>query len=137
MAEIFVSTILFQGVSYLITAVNVMNTVRFYSEIQHKVSYIWMRKTPTKKEISATMTILNQTTEATGNMYMAYESVNQNSSDSKKEKTYNKKQTHKLKSHSKNINMGKKGKIANSIIDFVNYMGVYREQRREAARERN
>jgi hypothetical protein len=137
MAELFVSTIIFQGVSYLITAVNVMNTVRFYSEIQHKVSYIWMRKPPTKKEMSATMTILNQTTEATGNLYMAYESVNNKSENSKKDKTYNKKQTHKLNSHSKDIHMGKKSKMANNILDFVNYLSVYREQRREAARERN
>jgi hypothetical protein len=134
MAEILVSTILFQGVSYLITAVNVMNTIRFYSEIQNKVSYIWIRKPPNKKQVMATLTILNQSTEATGNLYMAYDSVNNNS---KKEKTYNKKQTHKLKSHHKGITMGKKGRIANSILDFMNYICVYREQSREASRERN
>jgi hypothetical protein len=51
MAEIIASTIVFQDISYLVTAVNVMNTIRFYSEIQNKVSYIWLRTTPTKKEL--------------------------------------------------------------------------------------
>ena len=138
MAEILVSSIMFQGVSYLITAVNVMNTIRFYSEIQHKVSYIWMRKPPSKKEISATMTILNQTTEASGNLYMAYGSIGNETKNSKKIKTYNKKQTHKLNSHSKDIHMvKKKGRIVTNILDFVNYICVYREQSREASRERN
>jgi hypothetical protein len=94
-------------------------------------------KTTKQKEISATMTILNQTTEATANLYIAYESVNGNSDDSKKDKTYNKKQTHKIESQPKNIRMGKLSKIATSFIDIVNHVSVYREQRREARRERS
>lgn len=136
MADLLVSTIIFKGVSYLITAVNVMNTVRFYSEVQHKISFIWMRKPPSKKEISATMTILNHTTEATGNMYMVYESVNNDSNSSKKDKTYKKKKTHKLKSQPKDIHMGKKSRIVSSILDFANDINVFFIRRSEAARKR-
>jgi hypothetical protein len=135
MAEILVSTILFQGVSYLITAVNVMNTIRFYSEIQNKVSYIWIRKPPNKKQVMATLTILNQSTEATGNLYMAYDSVNNNS---KKEKTYNKKQTQKLNSHHKGINMKKKrGIIVTAFSDLLSYICVQNDKWNENSRERS
>ncbi len=136
MAELFISSILVNGVGYLITAINVMNTIRFYTEVQNKVSYIWIRQPPTKKQVIATMTILNQTTEVTGNIFMIYDGVN--NKDSKNNKTYNKQKNKKLNSHASNINMVKKNnKMYKSMCDFASNISIYREQRREARRERS
>jgi hypothetical protein len=95
-----------------------------------------MKKPPSKKEIAATFKIMNQATEVSGNLYVAYESLG---SDSKKsDKTYNKKgRSKKIKSQPKNIRMVKKYNFANAFIDFVNHIGVYREQRRKIVRERS
>ena len=72
MTEIFVSYLVLNGVSYIYTALYVLNTFKFYSEIQHKLGYIWLSQMPSKREVTHTIKYLNTTSELIGNGFSMY-----------------------------------------------------------------
>jgi len=132
MTEIFVSYLVVNGISFTYTAMYVFNTIKFYSEIQHKLGYIWMSQMPSKREIKHTYTYLNTTSEVIGNGYSMY---NANKDYKKKEKETNNHSKKKL-SHSNNI-MGKRIKYFFNLIESIIISRQERlDNRKELRREK-
>ena len=98
MSEIFVSYLVLNGVHYTYTAMYVMNTLLFYSEIQHKLSFIWLNKRPNRKQINHLLNYTNTTSELIGNGYGVYVASNKkndnikNNTQKKNNVNYNYKQ---------------------------------------------
>ena len=87
MSELFVSYLIVNGVSYTYTAMYVMNTLLFYSEVKNKLGYIWLLKPPTKREVKQTLKYVNTTSEVIGNGYSLYKTgsvLNDNKKEPKK-----------------------------------------------------
>jgi hypothetical protein len=67
--EVITSYVLFNGLSIMYTMSYVGNSMLFYWEIQHKLSYLWTHRAPTKREVLATAAFVNKSTEVIGNSY--------------------------------------------------------------------
>jgi len=142
MTELLVSYLVFNGVSYTYTAMYIMNTVIFYSEVQHKLGYIWLTKCPTKREVKHTLKYLNTTSEVIGNSYSIYKTGSIIKPEKEKNE-YNKKEKAKIKnskkkiSQSNNIQMGKRYKYLCSLYDLmVIASGEKRERKREKMKQK-
>ena len=127
MSEIIISYFLLNGVNYMYTATYIFNTVLFYSEVQNKLSYIWLSQKPSKRNMKHTIQYVNTTSEVIGNSYSLYKT----GSLSKNNKQKNNKQKNNISDKNINNNMGRRMKIFFSLYD---YMIISREERRERRR---
>ena len=131
MSEIFVSYLIINGISYTYTAMYIFNTLLFYSEINHKLSYIFVRTAPSKREIKHTLNYLNTSAEIIGTSYSVYNSKN----IAGNKKIYNKKQEKKI-SVSNNSKPKQKMRRFHYIRSLYDLIVINREKRREKRRER-
>ena len=72
MSEIKISYLVLNGVSYMYTSTYIFNTILFYSEIQNKLSFIWLSQKPIKKNIKHTIKYVNTTSEVIGISYTTF-----------------------------------------------------------------
>jgi hypothetical protein len=112
----------------------VMNTVLFYSEVQHKLGYIWLSKCPTKREVKHTLKYLNTTSEVIGNSYSLYKT----GSILKPEKEAAKLNKAKKKLSHPNSRMGKRYKYLCNLYDLQVTIPIceWRERKREKLKQK-
>ena len=123
MSELIVSYIVLNGISFTYTAVYIMNTIKFYAEIQNKLGYLWMNKAPTKSEVKLTLQYLNNSSEIIGNCYNV---VNTNKDYNKQPNT----NTQKKISNSKSM-MSKRIKY---FFNFIENVLLSRQEARDTRR---
>ena len=129
MSEIIISYLVLNGVSYMYTATYIFNTVMFYSEIQNKLSYIWLSQKPSKKNIKHTIKYVNTTSEVIGNSYTIYKTGSLSNKKKDKQKINNNKKN--ISDNNINNNMGRR---LNFFISLYDLFIVSREQKREKRR---
>lgn len=134
MSEIFVSYLVLNGVHYTYTAMYVMNTLLFYSEVHHKLSFIWLNKRPNRKQLKHLLNYTNTTSELIGNGYGVYVATNKKNDDINNKQKYN---TEKKN----NINYNYKQKMRFpyfwSLIDYISEQRqIARAEKRQKRDER-
>jgi hypothetical protein len=111
--------------SALGTAMYVLNTIMFYSEVHHKLAYVWLTKAPSRKEVKHTIKYINTTSEMIGNTYGMYCAANR-----KENKEIPIKEPEK-----KYVNYKYKTMRFPYLYSFYDMIVIAREQKREQRRE--